>query len=97
MAKLCTLRLLHQLNSHEASQGYVKCVAFAAPALGNAALATLVQQQGWSFAFYNLTLPGEYLCWASMYLIRDCNRASCRGRSSASMHGLPAQAEAEQP
>ena len=58
VAKLCTLRLLHQLASREAAQGHVKCVAFAAPALGNAALAMLVLQQGWSYAFYNLTLPG---------------------------------------
>lgn len=58
VAKLCTLRLLHQLDSREAAHGHVKCVAFAAPALGNAALATLVLQQGWSHAFYNLTLPG---------------------------------------
>ena len=58
VAKLCTLRLLYQLDSREAAQGHVKCVAFAAPALGNAALAALVAQQGWSHAFYNLTLPG---------------------------------------
>lgn len=58
VAKLCTLRLLHQLDSREAARGHVKCVAFAAPALGNAALATLVLQQDWSHAFYNLTLPG---------------------------------------
>ena len=59
MAKLCTLRMLHQLDASEAARGHIKCVAFAAPALGNAALARLVQQQGWSDAFYNLALPGE--------------------------------------
>ena len=59
MAKLCTLRLLQQLDSSEVAQGLVKCMAFAAPALGNAHLAQLVEQQGWSHVFYNLTLPGE--------------------------------------
>ncbi len=78
MAKLCTLRLLHQLDSREAAQAPVKCVAFAAPALGNAALATLVLQQGWSHVFYNLTLPGTSRPCASVLLrlegVLDCRQ-----------------------
>jgi len=36
----------------------VRCVAFGAPALGNAALARLVAARGWDRHFYSLTLPG---------------------------------------
>ena len=58
MAKLCALRLLRQLPPAAASAGRVRCVAFGAPALGNAALAALVAARRWDRLFYSLTLPG---------------------------------------
>jgi len=58
VAKLCALRLLRQLPARAAAAGAVRCVAFGAPALGNAALARLVAARGWDRHFYSLTLPG---------------------------------------
>lgn len=55
VAKLCTLRLLRH-GVPDAAR--VKCVSFAAPPLGNAALADLIARSGWNGNFYNLTLPG---------------------------------------
>ena len=79
MASLCTLRLLNQLNESEVAQGRIKCVAFAAPALGNRALAAIVQQQGWSHLFYNLTLPGEPVLAASSVYLGGCALAKING------------------
>ena len=81
MASLCTLRLLNQLDDSEVAEGHIKCVAFAAPALGNRALAEIVQQQGWSHVFYNLTLPGEHVLAAP--------RVCIGGFSLATIHGQP--------
>ncbi len=61
MAKLCGLRLLRQLPPAAAAAGCVRCMAFGAPALGNAALARLVASRGWERHFYSLTLPGAQL------------------------------------
>ena len=59
MAKLCTLRLLQQLQQEDAAaSGRVMCISFAAPPLGNAALADVIAHRGWDGHFYNLTLPG---------------------------------------
>ncbi|KAK9835148.1 hypothetical protein WJX81_001104 [Elliptochloris bilobata] len=59
VAKLCALRLLRQLPPAAASAGRVRCVAFGAPALGNAALAALVAARRWDRLFYSLTLPED--------------------------------------
>ena len=80
MASLCTLRLLNQLDDSEAAQGHIKCVAFAAPALGNSALADIVQQQGWSRVFYNLTLPGEPLPPTPSVCSGSCTLATIHGQ-----------------
>lgn len=58
MAQLCALRLLRDLPPALAGQGRVRCVSFAAPPLGNSALANTVARKGWSSLFYNLSLPG---------------------------------------
>ena len=58
MAQLCALRLLRDLPPVVAERGRVKCVSFAAPPLGNSALANTVARKGWSGLFYNLALPG---------------------------------------
>ena len=58
VAKLCALRLLRRLPPAAAAAGRVRCCAFGAPALGNAALAALVAAQRWDRLFYSLTLPG---------------------------------------
>lgn len=58
MAQLCALRLLRDLPPHVAEHGSVKCISFAAPPLGNSALANTVSYKGWSSLFYNLALPG---------------------------------------
>ena len=56
IAQLCALDLLHSLPEKEAAE--VACVSFAAPAIGNAALAHLVERRGWQAQFSNYLLPG---------------------------------------
>lgn len=58
VAQLCALRLLHDLPPYLVEQGRVKCISFAAPPVGNSALANTVSYKGWSGLFYNLALPG---------------------------------------
>ena len=83
MASLCTLRLLNQLDDSEIAEGRIKCVAFAAPALGNRALAEIVQQQGWSHVFYNLTLPGMSVLAAPSVCIGGCTLARFMGSTKS--------------
>ena len=85
MASLCTLRLLNQLDDSAIAQGRIKCVAFAAPALGNRALAEIVQQRGWSHVFYNLTLPGEPVLAAPSVCIAACTLAKVMGGTKSSL------------
>ncbi|BDA42442.1 probable protein EDS1L at N-terminal half [Coccomyxa sp. Obi] len=59
VAQLCALRLLRDLPPVLAAQGRVKCVSFAAPPLGNSALANTVARKGWNGLFYNLALPED--------------------------------------
>ncbi len=57
VAKLCALRLLRQLPDVRPDR--LRCVAFATPAVGNAALAELVESAGWGSHFLTFFLPGE--------------------------------------
>ena len=57
VAKLSTLRLLRDLPEWPAPR--VKCMCFATPAVGNAALADLVENAGWASAFKTFFLPGK--------------------------------------
>ncbi|KAK9909436.1 hypothetical protein WJX75_002253 [Coccomyxa subellipsoidea] len=59
VAQLCALRLLHDLPPYLVEQGRVKCISFAAPPVGNSALANTVSYKGWSGLFYNLALPED--------------------------------------
>ena len=56
MAALTTLRLLRQLPPGAAAD--VRCVSFAAPAIGNARLQAYVRERGWERHFSNLLVPG---------------------------------------
>ena len=60
MAQLCTLDLLRSLSGPQTPGSVVSCVTFAAPAVGNAALAELVNKRGWRDNFVNYLLPGGY-------------------------------------
>ena len=52
MAQLSALRLLR------AGADALRCIAFGAPAVGDAALAALVRRQGWERHFTSVALPG---------------------------------------
>jgi hypothetical protein len=58
------LDLLHALPQQEAAA--LRCYGFATPAIGNAALADLVQRRWWHAHFNNFLLPGmppaSYVC-----------------------------------
>ena len=56
VAALTTLRLLRQLPPGAAAD--VRCVSFAAPAIGNARLQAYVRERGWERHFSNLLVPG---------------------------------------
>ncbi|KAK9820296.1 hypothetical protein WJX72_008693 [[Myrmecia] bisecta] len=58
VATLCTLDLLHGLPRHASLP--VSCVAFAGPAVGNAALAKLVRRRGWERHLSNFMLPEDH-------------------------------------
>ncbi|KAK9832529.1 hypothetical protein WJX81_006107 [Elliptochloris bilobata] len=57
VAALTTLRLLRQLPAGAAAD--VRCVSFAAPAIGNARLQAYVREQGWDRHFSNLLVPED--------------------------------------
>lgn len=57
VASLAALRLLKQ--APEAASN-VSVIGFAAPAVGNAALADHIQKAGWEDSFTNLLLPGAH-------------------------------------
>ncbi|GIL88442.1 hypothetical protein Vretifemale_16406 [Volvox reticuliferus] len=59
VAKLCTLRLLRELPDWPRPR--VRCIAFATPAVGNAALAELVENAGWANHFSTYYLPEDQL------------------------------------
>ncbi|GLC44700.1 hypothetical protein PLESTB_000973200 [Pleodorina starrii] len=59
VAKLCTLRLLRELPDWPRPR--VRCIAFATPAVGNAALAELVESAGWASRFSTYYLPEDQL------------------------------------
>ena len=56
MATLSLLRLLRQLPP--GAQPDARCVNFACPAIGNAALAQYVADMGWEGCFTNFLVPG---------------------------------------
>lgn len=56
MAKLCALRLLRELPGLPPPA--LRCICFATPAMGNGALADLVEHAGWSAFFKTYFLPG---------------------------------------
>lgn len=57
MATLCTLRLLRQLPQREDYP--LRCVAFATPSIGNAALSALVSERRWDTYVSNFLLPED--------------------------------------
>ncbi|MEW5297372.1 MAG: hypothetical protein WDW36_000585 [Sanguina aurantia] len=59
VAKLCTLRMLRELPSWPAPT--LGCVCFATPAVGNSALAELVESAGWASHFKTYYLPEDQL------------------------------------
>ena len=59
VAQLCTLRLLHALQAVPPPLAALRCFAFGAPPIGNAALAARVRHEGWEPHFLSVALPGE--------------------------------------
>ena len=60
MAQICTLDLLKSLEENlEIRRVPVSCIGYATPAIGNAALASLVERKGWCTSFNNYILPGK--------------------------------------
>ncbi|GFR43454.1 hypothetical protein Agub_g4537 [Astrephomene gubernaculifera] len=59
VAKLCTLRLLRELPDWPRPR--VRCISFATPAVGNAALAEMVENAGWAGHFATYYLPEDQL------------------------------------
>jgi pimeloyl-ACP methyl ester carboxylesterase len=59
VAKLCTLRLLRE--QPEWPPPRVRCITFATPAVGNSALAELVEAAGWATFFKTYVLPEDQL------------------------------------
>ena len=60
MAQLCTLDLLRSLPDQQTPSSQISCITFAAPAVGNATLAELVDERGWRDHLVNYLLPGGY-------------------------------------
>ncbi len=60
VAKLCTLSLLRELPDTPTPH-QLRCIAFATPAVGNSALARLVDTAGWSPYFSTFYLPEDNL------------------------------------
>lgn len=59
IALLCTLDLLHSLEDE--SHPSVTCVGFATPAVGNAALAEYVKENGWQKYITNYLVPEDVI------------------------------------
>ena len=68
VAQICALDLLHAAPPHRPPQ--LQAIGFAAPAIGNQALAAFVERKGWQQRLTNYLLPGEILahCPPSQYL-----------------------------
>jgi hypothetical protein len=58
VASLCTLRLLQKSQEDGLPPPPVTCITFGTPAIGNSALASRVNQNGWKDRFHNVVLPG---------------------------------------
>jgi hypothetical protein len=58
VAKLCALRLLRE--QPEWPPPRMRCITFASPAIGNSALAELVEAAGWARYFKTFILPGGF-------------------------------------
>lgn len=67
MAQICALDLLKALEgSKEFGRVPLRCICYAAPAIGNAAVTNFVDQKGWHHHFINYLLPGEQSCRRSL-------------------------------
>ena len=79
MALLCTLRLLQGLP---AGAPALHCICFGTPAIGNAALASLVQDQKWGAHIFNFILPGDACTVGCCYRLTYRLLSLCSGKSS---------------
>jgi Lipase (class 3) len=59
VATLCTLRLLRQLPLRDDYP--LRCIAFATPSIGNAALSALVAERHWDAYLSNFLLPEDVI------------------------------------
>ncbi len=92
VAKLCTLRLLRELPDWPRPR--VRCVAFATPAVGNAALAELVESAGWGSHFTSYYLPEDQLVRLISFAQAPRNQASsATGKPGAGSTGSRRAAE----
>ena len=86
VATLAMLRLLAQLPPGVAPAA--KCVNFACPAIGNAALAERVQARGWEACFTTFLVPGAQTLNANTHALggTSCNACFCH---AVLLHALP--------
>ena len=59
VAQLCALDLLRSLTDLQTATSNITCITFAAPAVGNATLAELLDKRGWHGRLLNYLLPGD--------------------------------------
>ncbi|EFJ53181.1 hypothetical protein VOLCADRAFT_86206 [Volvox carteri f. nagariensis] len=85
VAKLCTLRLLRELPDWPRPR--VRCIAFATPAVGNAALAELVESAGWAGHFATYYLPEDQLVRLISFSQARTSPGSSSGGTSSSSGG----------
>ncbi|KAG2501961.1 hypothetical protein HYH03_000459 [Edaphochlamys debaryana] len=82
VAKLCTLRLLRELPDWPRPR--IRCVSFATPAVGNAALAELVENAGWASHFATYYLPEDQAMQLLSVAKTDLFTETCNVASSGS-------------
>ena len=59
VAEICALDLLHEAHKKREPPPHLQVIGFAAPAIGNAALAEYVEQRQWQSVFKNYVTPGR--------------------------------------
>ena len=74
VAMLCALRLLDSLPP--ALHATVACITFAAPPVGNAALAALVAARGWQSRLTNYMLPEDWVPGLLGFFARQATKAA---------------------
>ncbi|KAI8463206.1 MAG: hypothetical protein J3K34DRAFT_496264 [Monoraphidium minutum] len=99
VAKLCALRLLRE--QPEWPPPRMRCITFATPAVGNSALAELVEAAGWAQYFQTYILPEDQLMKALSFTTakrqQQAAAAAAVAEQAAASGGPPPAADGEPP